>query len=90
MAAYEINCFKDEYQRKVLANAKSFARTLKDSGMDVAGDPGVSYTQTHQVIVNVGYAKGPEAARRLEENNIIVNYQATHIPLIETMLLWNY
>ena len=34
-------------------------------------------TETHQVIVKVGYTKGPEVAERLEKNNIIVNYQAT-------------
>ncbi len=77
MAAYEMNSFKDEYQKKVIANAKAFACALKECGLDVAGDPDVSYTQTHQVVVNVGYAKGPEAAERLEENNIVVNYQAT-------------
>ena len=77
MATYEMNHFKDEYQRKVIANAKAFARALKDCGLKVAGDPAVSYTQTHQVVVSVGYAKGPEVAQRLEENNIIVNYQAT-------------
>jgi len=42
----------------------------------VAGDPTISYTETHQVIVKVEYAKGVEAARRLEENNIICNFQA--------------
>ncbi|MGA2027129.1 MAG: glycine cleavage system protein T [Syntrophobacteraceae bacterium] len=77
MAAYEMNCFKDEYQRKVIANAKAFALALRDCGFDVAGDPGISFTETHQVIVNVGYARGPEIARRLEANNIICNYQAT-------------
>ena len=45
--------------------------------MDVAGDPAIGYTETHQVIVRVGYARGPEVAERLERNNIIVNYQAT-------------
>ena len=40
------------------------------------GNPGVGYTETHQVIVRVGYGKGPLMAERLEENNIIVNYQA--------------
>ena len=75
MATYEMNHFKDEYQQAVLANAKAFALALKENGLDVAGDPSVSYTQTHQVIVNVGYAKGPELARRFEENNIILNYQ---------------
>ena len=36
----------------------------------------MGYTETHQVILRVGYTRGPEMARRLEENNIIVNYQA--------------
>lgn len=77
MAAYEMNFFKDEYQKNVLTNAKSFALALKECGLDVAGDPDVSYTQTHQVILKVGYAKAPEIAGRLEENNIVLNYQAT-------------
>ena len=76
MAAYEMNHFKDEYQRRVIANAKAFARALKDCGLDVAGDEGIGFTETHQVIVSVGYGRGPEIARRLEENNIICNYQA--------------
>jgi len=76
MATYEMNCFKDEYQRQVVINAKTFAGALSDCGLDVAGDREVSFTETHQAIVHVGYAKGPEIARRLEENNIVVNYQA--------------
>lgn len=76
MATYEMNYFKDEYQPKVIANAKAFARALKHCGLDVAGDPTVDFTETHQVLVNVGYGRGPDIARRLEENNIICNYQA--------------
>ena len=71
-----MNYFKDDYQKAVLNNAKAFAVALKDCGLDVAGDPAVSYTETHQVILNVGYAKGAEIARRLEDNNIVLNYQA--------------
>ncbi|MDR1496215.1 MAG: glycine cleavage system aminomethyltransferase GcvT [Clostridiales Family XIII bacterium] len=77
MATYEMNCFKDEYQKNVIKNAKSFAKSLADAGLDVAGDPAISYTETHQVIIRVGYAAGAELAEKLEENNIIVNYQAT-------------
>ena len=77
MAAYEMNHFKNEYQPRVVANAKAFARALKDCGFDVAGDPSIDYTETHQVVVNVGYAQGPDMARRLEANNIICNFQAT-------------
>jgi aminomethyltransferase len=76
MAAYEMNAFKSEYQKAVISNAKAFARSLKDQGLMVEGDPGKGYTETHQVIVRVGYGKGPVVAERLEENNIIVNYQA--------------
>ncbi len=76
MAAYEMNHFKDAYQEKVIANAKAFARALKDTGLEVAGDPDIDFTETHQVVVDVGYSRGPEIADRLEANNIICNYQA--------------
>ncbi len=78
-AAYEMNHFKDEYQQAVISNAKAFATYLKDQGLDVAGDPEISFTQTHQVVLNVGYGKAAKIARELEENNIIVNYQATPV-----------
>jgi len=76
-SAYEMNHFKDEYQQDVIANAKAFARALKDQGLDIAGDPDISFTETHQVILNVGYGQGAKIATELENNNIIVNYQAT-------------
>jgi len=76
LAAYEMNHFKDAYQAAVIANAKAFARSLADCGLKVAGDPSVGYTETHQVLVDVGYAKGPQIAGQLEANNIICNYQA--------------
>ena len=76
LAAYEMNAFKLDYQKAVITNAKAFARFLKEKGLMVEGDPKVGYTETHQVIVRVGYGKGPMMAERLEENNIIVNYQS--------------
>jgi len=75
MGAYEMNAFKSEYQKAVVSNAKAFARALKDRGLAVEGNPTLGYTETHQVIVRVGYGNGPAMAHRLEENNIIVNYQ---------------
>ncbi len=77
LATHEMNHFKDDYQRQVVNNAKAFAKSLNELGLDVAGDPEISFTETHQVILNVGYAKGPEIAQRLEDNNIILNYQAS-------------
>jgi aminomethyltransferase len=76
MAAYEMNTFGRDYQRQVLDNSKAFGRALADMGIHVEGDPSVGYSETHQVLMRVGYAKGVEMAHRLEHNNIIANYQA--------------
>jgi glycine cleavage system T protein (aminomethyltransferase) len=78
-AAYEMNQFKDEYQKNIISNAKAFAKALFEEGLNVAGDKDISFTETHQVILNVGYSKGAQIAKQLEENNIIVNYQATPV-----------
>jgi aminomethyltransferase len=79
VATYEMNHFKEEYQPAVIANAKAFARALAEQGLRVAGDPAIDFTETHQVVVEVGYGRGPEIAQRLEENNIICNYQPTPV-----------
>jgi aminomethyltransferase len=76
MAAFEMNHFKDAWQQAVIANAKAFAVALHETGLDVAGDPKVQYTETHQVVVRVGYGQGPDVAGKLEDSGIIVNYQA--------------
>jgi glycine/serine hydroxymethyltransferase len=76
LAAIEMNAFKAQYQPQVLANARAFALALRDQGLRVEGDPALGYTQTHQVLVNVGHARACAVARALEERNIIVNYQA--------------
>jgi glycine/serine hydroxymethyltransferase len=76
MAAYEMNAYGKDYQKQIMLNAKAFAKACKDAGLHVEGDPKVGYTETHQVLLRVGYAKGVEIAERLEKNNIIANYQA--------------
>jgi aminomethyltransferase len=76
LAAIEMNTFKGAYQPQLIANAKAFARALNDAGLDVEGDPACDYTETHQVVVRVGYGRGCDVARKLEESNIICNYQA--------------
>lgn len=77
MATYEMNLYGREYQKQVISNAKAFAKALKNNNLEVEGDPSVDYTETHQVILKIGYARGAEIAERLEKNNIIVNYQST-------------
>ena len=59
-----------------MASPSSSQVGKSDQGVSVEGDPSVDYTETHQVLVRVGYARGCEVAQQLEENNIVVNYQA--------------
>jgi aminomethyltransferase len=75
-AAYEMREYGDAYQQKVRSNAKAFASSLANYGIQVEGDPDAGYTQTHQVVINVGKCQGPRVAALLEQHNIIVNYNA--------------
>jgi glycine/serine hydroxymethyltransferase len=85
MAAYEMNEFKEDYQNQVRRNAKAFARALKRKGVSVEGDEADGFTETHQVLIRVSASgKGMEIARRLENNNLVTNYQA--LPDDETFL----
>ena len=85
MAAYEMNEFKEEFQNQVRKNAKAFARTLKDKGIQVEGDEADGFTETHQALIRIkDYGNGMDIARRLEDNNIVTNYQA--LPDDETFL----
>jgi len=77
MAAYEMNEFKDAYQSQVRKNARSLAAALKSHGIPVEGDEADGFTETHQIIIRVKqFGTGMDIARRLEDNNIIANYQA--------------
>ena len=80
-----MNEFKEEYQSQVRSNAKAFARALKDKGVPVEGEESDGFTETHQVLIRISsYGNGMDIARRLEENNILTNYQA--LPDDETFL----
>ena len=77
MASYEMNAFKEPFQKQVRANAKALAKALHAHGIPVEGDPSDGYTETHQVIIRVkSFGPGMEIARRLETNNVLTNYQA--------------
>ena len=76
-ALYEMNAYKEDFQRQVIANARAFAQALATAGISVEGGESEGYTHTHQVIIRVTPAlAGDEAAALLERNNIITNYQA--------------
>jgi glycine/serine hydroxymethyltransferase len=77
MASYEMNAFKEPFQKQVRANARALATALHAHGIPVEGDPADGYTETHQVIIRVKpFGRGMDIARRLEENNVLTNYQA--------------
>jgi len=72
-----MNEFKADYQTQVRKNAKALARYLKAAGIEVEGDEADGFTETHQVLIRVRkFGNGQDIARRLEDNNIIANYQA--------------
>jgi len=77
MATYEMNEYKVEFQNQVRSNARAFAKYLVNAGVPVEGDPSDGFTETHQVILRTSqYGDGQDIARRLENNNIVCNYQA--------------
>ncbi|MBN1635360.1 MAG: hypothetical protein JW920_02530 [Deltaproteobacteria bacterium] len=77
VATMEMNQFRDDYQKQVVANAKALAKSCAAHGIPVEGGEEDGYTATHQVIIRVSkFADGKEIARRLEDNNIVTNYQA--------------
>ncbi|MCK5055889.1 MAG: hypothetical protein KAT34_04490 [Candidatus Aminicenantes bacterium] len=77
VATFEMNHFKDEYQEQVATNAKAFAKACAGHGIPVEGGEEEGYTETHQVVIRVSrFGDAKEIATRLEENNIVTNYQA--------------
>jgi glycine/serine hydroxymethyltransferase len=77
LATYEMNEFKKAYQEQVVKNARAFAKALNARGISVEGVAADGFTETHQVVIRVKqYGMGEDIARRLEENNMITNYQA--------------
>ncbi|MCX6572564.1 MAG: hypothetical protein NTX99_01100 [Candidatus Aminicenantes bacterium] len=77
MASYEMNAFKAPFQGQVRRNAQALAKALNAHGIPVEGDPADGYTETHQVIIRVKpFGRGMDIARRLDENNVLTNYQA--------------
>ncbi len=76
-ATIEMNAFKSAYQAQVLSNARAFAKACAARGIPVEGGEAEGYTRTHQVLLRVAsFGDGKEIASRLEDNNIITNYQA--------------
>jgi glycine hydroxymethyltransferase len=74
VATREMKQYGREYAAQIVRNAQALGRALDELGTPVeARDFG--YTRSHQIAVNVAdWGGGVEASKRLEANDIIVNY----------------
>ena len=74
VATREMKAHGRVYVAQVVRNAQALGRALFDQGIPVeAKDSG--FTRSHQIAVNVAsFGGGVEVARRLESQDIIVNY----------------
>jgi len=70
-----MNAFKPDYQRAILANAKAFARSLKDQGLMVEGTL-VSDIRRHTRLSSGWVWERAADGRTPRGEYIIVNYQS--------------
>jgi len=76
ITALEMNKFGGNYARQIIKNAKALAKRLSEIGFKVLAKE-ESFTQSHQVIVDVkNFGGGKLIAEKLEIANIIVNKMA--------------
>ncbi len=64
--------YGEQYADQVIKNAKKLAKELSNKSIKVLGD-GEKFTESHQVLVEVGKGKGAKEAKKLEESNIVAN-----------------
>lgn len=74
VATREMKAFGRQYAAQIVQNAQALGRSLDELGTPVeARDFG--YTRSHMIAVNVAqWGGGVEVAKRLESNDIILNY----------------
>jgi glycine hydroxymethyltransferase len=74
VAVREMRQFGRAYAAQTVRNAQALGRSLDELGTPVEARE-FGYTRSHQLAVNVAaWGGGVEVARRLEANDIIVNY----------------
>jgi glycine hydroxymethyltransferase len=76
ITALEMNKFGKVYAKQIIKNAKTLAFNLFRKGFEVLAKD-FSFTQSHQVIVDVKrFGGGKKVSERLEKANIILNKMA--------------
>jgi glycine hydroxymethyltransferase len=64
--------FGEAYADQTIKNAKRFAHALHERGFNVFGEK-LGFTQSHQVLLEIGPGKGKEASKQLEDAGIVTN-----------------
>ena len=74
VATREMKAFGRDYAAQIVRNAQALGRSLDEIGTPVEARE-FGYTKSHMIAVNVSqWGGGVEVAKRLEANDIIVNY----------------
>lgn len=74
VATREMKQYGREYTAQIVRNAKALGQSLDELGTPVEARE-FGYTQSHMIAVNVAqWGGGVEVAKRLEQNDIILNY----------------
>lgn len=74
VATREMKVHGKVYAAQIVANAKALGRALADNGGHVEAEE-FGFTESHQIALNVSaYGTAKDMAKRLAENNIILNY----------------
>jgi glycine hydroxymethyltransferase len=64
--------FGEAYADQTIQNAQQLAQSLYDQGFKVFGEK-LGFTQSHQVLVEIGPGKGKEASQKLADAGIVTN-----------------
>jgi glycine hydroxymethyltransferase len=74
VATREMKQYGRDYAQQIVRNAQALGRSLDELGTPVEARE-FGYTRSHMIAVNVAqWGGGVEVAKRLEENDIILNY----------------
>lgn len=64
--------FGEDYARQTIKNAKKLAEALYERGFKVFGEK-LGFTESHQVLLEIGPGRGREASKKLEDAGIVTN-----------------
>jgi glycine hydroxymethyltransferase len=64
--------FGEAYADQIIKNAKRLAQSLFERGFKVFGEK-LGFTESHQILVEIGPGKGKEASKKLEDAGIVTN-----------------